>query len=205
MNEEELKILLITYYWPPAGGPAVQRWLHMVEELSLYGSIYVYHPQNAEYPIVDKNLKIQPKKVDNVHLISGPILEFYSFFQAFFPKLKTFRKGQLPSNRERKTSLLSKLLLQIRANFFVPDPKILWRKSSVKILKKLIQENQINTLITTGPPHSMHLIGLELKKIFPTLNLVTDFRDPWVEISYHKHLPLSKKATEKSFARKKSA
>lgn len=88
------------------------------------------------------------------------------------------------------------MLLWVRGNFFIPDARVLWVKPSVKFLKKYIQENQITIVITTGPPHSLHLIGLSLKNEF-NINWITDFRDPWTTIGYHNKLKLSTKAQKK--------
>lgn len=87
-------------------------------------------------------------------------------------------------------------MLWVRGNFFVPDARVLWVKPSVIFLKKYLQENQIETIITTGPPHSLHLIGLQLKKEL-NINWITDFRDPWTTIGYHNKLKLSKKSQKK--------
>lgn len=57
-----------------------------------------------------------------------------------------------------------------------------------------MENNKVDLILTSGPPHSMHLIGLKLKKIFPNIPWVADFRDPWTKISYHKHLKLTKYA-----------
>jgi glycosyltransferase involved in cell wall biosynthesis len=91
----------------------------------------------------------------------------------------------------------SKLSIWVRGNFFIPDARVFWVKPSVEFLKKYLLENDFEALVTTGPPHSMHLIGLELKKEFPDLKWIADFRDPWTEISYYKHLKLSTSADKK--------
>jgi glycosyltransferase involved in cell wall biosynthesis len=85
----------------------------------------------------------------------------------------------------------------VRGNFFIPDARVLWVKPSVEFLKKYLKENHFDAFVTTGPPHSLHLIGLELKKEFPNLKWIADFRDPWTEISYYKHLKLTKSSDKK--------
>ena len=87
--------------------------------------------------------------------------------------------------------MIERLLLYIRGNFFIPDARKNWIKPSVKFLLNYINDNSIKTIITTGPPHSMHLIGLQLKKQLK-INWITDFRDPWTTIGYHKALKLTK-------------
>ena len=93
-------------------------------------------------------------------------------------------------------------MLWIRGNVFIPDARVFWVKPSVKYLKKYIQENNVETIITTGPPHSLHLIGLDLKKQL-NVNWIADFRDPWTTIGYHKELKLSKWASAKHKALEK--
>jgi glycosyltransferase involved in cell wall biosynthesis len=88
------------------------------------------------------------------------------------------------------------MLLWIRGNAFIPDARVFWVKPSVKFLEQYIRENQIDTIITTGPPHSLHLIGLGLKEKL-SLNWIADFRDPWTTIGYHKELKLSAKSAQK--------
>jgi glycosyltransferase involved in cell wall biosynthesis len=63
-------------------------------------------------------------------------------------------------------------------------------------LEKYIKENSITTVITTGPPHSLHLIGLQLKNRLD-IKWIADFRDPWTTIGYHKSLLLSSNSEKK--------
>ena len=84
----------------------------------------------------------------------------------------------------------------IRANYFIPDARKYWIKPSVKYLQKYLSENKIDAIITTGPPHSLHLIGLELKKK-TKVKWIADFRDPWTEIDYFHQLPLTKRAIKR--------
>lgn len=188
------KILIITYYWPPAGGPGVQRWLKFVKYLPDFGiQPIVYVPENPSYPIIDENLisEVSEKAI----IIRQPIFEPYAF-AAFFSKNKTKKisSGIIPNSK--KQSFLDKMLLWIRGNVFIPDARVLWVKPSVSFLEKYIQENNIETIITSGPPHSLHLIGLELKQKC-TINWLADFRDPWTTIGYHKALKLSSFAAKK--------
>ena len=188
------KLLIITYYWPPAGGPGVQRWLKFVKYLPDFGiEPIVYVPENPSYPIIDENLISEIS--EKATIIKRPILEPYGF-AAFFSKNKTKKisSGIIPNTK--KQSFLDKMLLWIRGNVFIPDARVLWVKPSVSFLEKYILENDIETIITSGPPHSLHLIGLELKKKC-NINWLADFRDPWTTIGYHKALKLSSFAAHK--------
>ncbi|QDP84381.1 glycosyltransferase family 4 protein [Chryseobacterium sp. SNU WT5] len=188
------KILIITYYWPPAGGPGVQRWLKFVKYLPDFGwKPFVFIPENPSYPIVDETLE---KEISNdLEIIKTKIWEPYQLAEFFGKDNKKFKAGQFDVGKNQ--SWKSRLSIWVRGNFFIPDARVFWVKPSVNFLKKYLKENQFDAFITTGPPHSMHLIGLGLKKEFPDLKWIADFRDPWTEISYYKHLKLTKAADQK--------
>ncbi|SEM31387.1 Glycosyltransferase involved in cell wall bisynthesis [Aquimarina amphilecti] len=195
-----MKVLLITYYWPPAGGPGVQRWLKFVKYFSEFGiEPIVYIPKNPTYPLTDESLfKDIPK---GVRIIEHPIFEPYRFAEVFSKnESKTISKGIIA--KDNKQSLIQKLLLYIRGNFFIPDARKFWVGPSVKFLSKYIEDNNINTIITTGPPHSVHLIGKELKDKLD-LSWIADFRDPWTTIGYHNKLKLTKRSIDKHKALEK--
>ncbi len=188
------KILIITYYWPPAGGPGVQRWLKFVKYLPEFNfQPIVYIPENPTYPILDKNLESDVS--DKAIIIKNKIFEPYQLANFFSRnKTKKISSGIIPN--AKKQSFLEKILLWTRGNLFIPDARVYWVKPSVKYLKKYIQDNTIDTIITSGPPHSLHLIGLELKKEL-NVKWYADFRDPWTTIGYHKQLKLSNYASKK--------
>jgi glycosyltransferase involved in cell wall biosynthesis len=191
---EPKKLLIITYYWPPAGGPGVQRWLKFVKYLPDFGlQPIVYIPENPTYPIIDKGLE---KEVSQKAIIlKRNIFEPYQL-AAIFSKNKTKKisSGIIPN--QKKQSVLEKMLLWVRGNIFIPDARFLWVNPSVHYLKKYIQENNIDTIVTSGPPHSLHLIGLQLKQDL-NIKWLADFRDPWTTIGYHKALKLSNYAQKK--------
>jgi glycosyltransferase involved in cell wall biosynthesis len=188
------KILIITYYWPPAGGPGVQRWLKFVKYLPEFGwKPTIFIPENPSYPIIDETLA---KDVStDLDIIKTKIWEPYQLAEIFGKDNKKFKAGQFDVGENQ--SWKSQLSIWIRGNFFIPDARVFWVNPSVKFLKEYLKENQFDAIVTTGPPHSMHLIGLELKKEFPDLKWIADFRDPWTEISYYKHLKLMKGADQK--------
>ncbi|HIB48070.1 MAG TPA: glycosyl transferase family 1 [Flavobacteriaceae bacterium] len=187
------RVLIIAYYWPPSGGPGVQRWLFFVKYFREFGiEPVVYIPENATYPLQDESfLKEIPATIE---IISQPIKEPYRFAK-WFSKKKT---AQMSSGIIAKKNLspIEKLLLYIRGNFFIPDARIGWVKPSVAYLKKYLLEHPVETVVTTGPPHSLHLIGLQLKKECK-LPWVADFRDPWTTIHYHESLRLSASSRRK--------
>ena len=194
MNLEPKKILIISYYWPPAGGPGVQRWLKFVKYLPDFGiQPIVYVPENPTYPIVDE--KLVKEVSDKAIILKHTIFEPYQLASLFSKnKTKKISSGIIPN--QKKQSFLDKTFLWIRGNLFIPDARVFWVKPSVAFLEKYIVENTIDTIVTSGPPHSLHLIGLELKQKL-NLKWFADFRDPWTTIGYHKSLRLSRFAAKK--------
>lgn len=191
---ETKKILIITYYWPPAGGPGVQRWLKFAKYLPELGwKPIIYTPENPSYPLLDESLmKDVPKGLE---IVRTKIWEPYQLAEKLNKSNKKFKAGQFDVGKNQ--SWKSKLSIWVRGNFFIPDARVFWVKPSTEFLEKYLKENNIETIVTTGPPHSMHLIGLNLKKKLPNLKWVADFRDPWTEISYYKHLKLTNRSDKK--------
>ncbi|WP_299065388.1 glycosyltransferase family 4 protein [uncultured Polaribacter sp.] len=170
-----MKVLIITYYWPPAGGSGVQRWLKFVKYLQNFDiEPIVYTVDNANYPKEDKTLINEIPK--NIKVLKQPIWEPTDLL--FWKKNNQQKKG---------VSNVSKggFLSFIRGNFFIPDPKVFWVNPSVKYLQKIIDSYKIDVIISTGPPHSMHLIAQKLHQK-NNLKWIADFRDPWSNLYYNK-------------------
>jgi len=187
------KVLVITYYWPPAGGPGVQRWLKFVKYLRDFGvEPVLYIPENPQYPLLDACFE---NEVPNgLTIYRQPIKEPYRI-AGFFSSKKT-RRISAGIIQTKNQSFLEKVLLWIRGNLFIPDARKFWVKPSVSFLRDVLEKEGIDTIITTGPPHSVHLIGYNLKQA-KQLNWIADFRDPWTTIGYHNKLRLT------TFAKKK--
>ena len=183
-----MKALIITYYWPPAGGSGVQRWLYFVKYLRDFGiEPVVFTVANPNYPIVDPNLDaLIPKDIE---VIRQKIWEPNNFLGK---RQKKTGAGFLP----QKPSFLQKTAQYIRANYFIPDARKFWIKPSVERILKYLSSNEIDWIITTGPPHSVHLIGKAIKEQTNS-KWLADFRDPWTEIDYFHRLPLTKKSLQK--------
>lgn len=189
------KVLIITYYWPPAGGPGVQRWLKFVTYLPEFGyDPIVYVPENATYPIVDEKLLVQVP--ESIKIVRRPIFEPYRIAGLLGGKdVGRISSGIIPA--KSRQSFFQRVALWVRGNMFIPDARVFWVNPSVKFLRKHIAENSIDTIITTGPPHSLHLIGMKLKQQNPKLRWLADFRDPWTTIGYQKALKLSRSSSRK--------
>ena len=189
------RVLIITYYWPPSGGSGVQRWLKMSKYLPEYGwQPVIYTTENAEYPIIDPSL--EKDVAPEAEVIRRPIFEPYTFYKKFLgiKKEETIKVGF--ASETKKTGWKSRLALWVRGNLFIPDARRWWVKPSVKYLKNYLKEHPVDAIISTGPPHSMHLIALKLRKELG-IPWIADFRDPWTEIDYYDDLPLTRWADRK--------
>ena len=185
-----MKVLIVTYYWPPSGGSGVQRWLKFVKYLQDFGiEPVVYTVDNPRYPILDTSLE---KEIpNNITILKQSIWEPNNVLSFFKNKNTQQSAGFLNPN----PTFFGKIVQYIRANYFIPDARKYWVKPSVAYLENYISKNDIDIVITSGPPHSLHLIGLALKKKLP-IKWISDFRDPWTEIDYFEQLPLTKKSIQ---------
>ncbi len=181
---QDLKhVLLITYYWPPAGGAGVHRWLRFSKFFKENGwQMHVYSPSNAQFPIVDEQLSAEiPSELIQ---LQHPIFEV----QQLIAKKAGFGKGS-GVNTTKKKSWIQKSMIWVRGNLFIPDARVFWIRPSVKRLKAYLKEHpEITHIISTGPPHSVHVIARNLKRNFPNLNWMADFRDPWTQIDFYQDL-----------------
>lgn len=184
------KVLLILYYWPPAGGPGVQRWLYFVRYLREFGvEPVLYLPEKPHYPLQDSALEALIP--EGLTVYRSRFWEPYGLAGLLSSK-KTRRISSGIIHR-KKTTFLEKILLWVRGNLFIPDARRFWVKRALRELPGILTAEGINTVVTSGPPHSLHLIGLGLKETLP-IRWVADFRDPWTEIGYFGALLPGKRA-----------
>ncbi len=195
------KVLVITYYWPPTGGSGVQRWLKFAKYLPTEGwQPVIYTPSNPEQLAVDESLLEEVPST--VEVLKRPIREPYAIYHKLTGRDSEKGAGVNPINSQKK-SRKQKLMLWVRSNFFVPDPRAGWVKPSVKFLKEYLREHPVDVIVTTGPPQSVHLIGRNLKRA-TGVPWVADFRDPWTKMFYFKDLPLLPWVRRRHFRLEKS-
>jgi glycosyltransferase involved in cell wall biosynthesis len=189
-------VLIISYYWPPAGGPGVQRWLKFAKYLPRNGyEVTVVVPENPDYPVLDKSL--MEEIPEDIRLLKVPIKEPSRMAGKLSRKrTKNLQRGIL----NKKASFLERTLVWLRGNFFIPDARVGWKQHVLRAVEPYLSENRECTVITTGPPHSVHLIGMELKSLVPSIKWLADFRDPWTTIGYHKDLKLGERAQKRHLA-----
>ena len=189
------KVLIITYYWPPSGGGGVMRWLKMSKFLPELGwQPIIYTPENPDPSISDESLV---KEIHNEIIeLKTPIWEPYDIYRKLTGK-KGKAKFKAGFISEASTgNWKNKLSVFIRGNFLIPDPRKFWIRPSIKYLSKYLEDNQVDLIVSTGPPHSMHIIALGLKKKFD-IPWIADFRDPWTDIDFYAKLKLTKWADKK--------
>ncbi|MEM6773180.1 MAG: glycosyltransferase, partial [Bacteroidota bacterium] len=190
------KLLLITYYWPPCGGVAVQRWLKHVKYLGEFGwDVVVYTADGADYPSRDDALLQEVP--DNVQVIRQPIWEPYGIYRKLTGRKEGEQMQSAFNVEDKKPSLMQRLAVWVRSNYFIPDARKFWVRPSVRFLKEWLAEHSVDAVVTNGTPHSCHLIGLALRQSFPNLPWLADFRDPWTGIDYFSTLPLGTRARAK--------
>lgn len=189
------KALIITYYWPPSGGAGVQRWLKFAKYMREFGwEPVIYTPENPESPAIDHSLE---KDIpEGITVLKTKIFEPYTAYKRFVGRKKndSIKAGFL--SEKNNSSLAEKIAVWIRGNFFIPDARKFWIKPSIRFLTEYLKNNHIDVIISTGPPHSMHLIALGLKKA-TALPWLADFRDPWTNIDFYQDLMLTKLANRK--------
>jgi glycosyltransferase involved in cell wall biosynthesis len=178
------KVLVITYYWPPSGGSGVQRWLKFVKYFRGFGIepvILTVDPAYATFPAQDDSLEKE---------IPAGVEIFRTKASSPFGLYKKIRGKKIPQGGfagEAKPNFLERIMRFVRGNFFIPDARIGWNKHAIKTASEIIEKYQIDCVITSSPPHSTQLIGLELKKKY-NIQWISDLRDPWTDIYYNKEL-----------------
>ena len=177
------KVLIITYYWPPSGGSGVQRWMYFAKYLSDFGiipTVITVDEKYASYPSKDVTFNSQIQNIEVYKTKTLEPLRFYSILKSGKSE-KIVPQGNVGG---RKKGIFDKVATYIRANFFIPDARVGWNSYAYSKAKSLLQQQHFDLIITTGPPHSTHLVGQKIKREF-NIKWMADFRDPWIEVYYN--------------------
>ncbi|MBX2972228.1 MAG: glycosyltransferase [Flavobacteriales bacterium] len=189
------RVLVITYYWPPNGGAAVQRWLKMVKYLPGHGwSPVVYTPENPEIILPDPALEREVPP--DATVVRRPINEPYTWYKRLTGRKASDRVHLGFIKEKGRGGWREELAVWVRGNAFIPDARVWWVRPSVRFLTEYLREHPVDAVVTTGPPHSMHLIGLALKKR-TGVRWIADWRDPWTNIDFYRQLKLTRAADRK--------
>jgi len=176
------RILIINYYWPPCGGPAVQRWLDFANRFAtdkFEVHILTVSPETATFTSIDQSLVKEINSSIKVHHADAS--DYFWLYKKFLGK------GKVPGNAladEDNPNVLKKIARFLRGNFFLPDPRRGWNANAKKEALSIIKQDKIDIIITAGPPQSTHLIGLDIKRQFPNLFWIADFHDYWTDVFF---------------------
>lgn len=189
------KVLIITYYWPPAGGISVHRCLKFAKYLIKFGwEPVIYTAENAQYPYFDEsNLKDVP---EGITIIKRPIIEPFNFFKKLSGRKTEDSLNNIVHVRDRQRSQIDELGIWIRGNFFIPDARALWIKPSVKFLTRYLKTHPVDAILSDGPPHTNTAIACMLRKK-TGIPFLADFQDPWTQVDYYKLMKLTSWADRK--------
>ena len=176
------KVLIVTYYWPPAGGPAIQRTLKFVKYMRFFGwEPVILTVENGEYPAIDPSL-IQ-EIPDNIQVYKTRAFQLFQLY-----RMLTGKKGNTHNNAnvfgQKDTTFVERLAKWIRLNLFIPDARIGWYAYAIKAAKKIIEQEHIDLIYSSSPPHSLQLIAQKIAKQ-NKIKWVADFRDPWSELVHY--------------------
>lgn len=188
------RVLLLSYYWPPSGGPGVQRWLKNSFFLRKFGwETIVITPQNPVASSIDESLLEEvPPGLEVHHTAARDPFRAYALLKGKKGKQASTGGIGLINNKSKKQQILN----FIRANFFIPDARKGWNPYLIEKAREILKTGQIDAIISTGPPHSTHLAARQLQKEFD-LPWLADFRDPWVNIFYNKLFPRTNRTIKK--------
>ena len=160
----------------------MQRWLKFSKYLPEFGwnpIILTVDQAYAAFPVTDNSLTVDLPS--SVKVYTTPATNYFNIYKK--------DKSRIPSAgfaNNVDNTFKGKLFRFVRGNFFIPDPRRGWNKYAFKKACELIEKEGIRHVITTSPPHSTQLIGLKIKKKYPTLMWIADLRDPWTDIYYYK-------------------
>jgi len=182
----ERRVLVLSYYFPPAGGPGVQRALKFVKYLPECGwTPVVLTVRQGAYPAHDPSLAEEVPAEAPVHRTAS--LDPHSFYARLTGRSDD-DEVDVGSVQGRGRGWMETIGQWIRANFFLPDARVGWVPFAVWRGRRLLSEHRIDAVLTTGPPHSTHLGGAILQAL-TGVPWVADFRDPWTDINYYHELP----------------
>jgi len=186
---------VITYYWPPGSSPGVQRWLKLIKELCRRSyEVVVFTVEKPYVPAIDYSLeKDVPSEVTVIKTPSYEPTSMYNLLRGRSGRQSQVGLGDI-KEKKGAVNLVAKYL---RSNVFIPDAKIGWYLLTRKRLASLIKDYNIDIVVSTGPPHTAHLMAKQLQKA-TNVKWVADFRDPWVGVYYDQYLNRSKAAIRKN-------
>lgn len=193
--EERRKVLIISYYWPPAGGITVLRCLKIAKYLRDFGwEPVIYTASNAQYPYLDPaNERDVP---EGVTVLRQPIFEPLHLFKTLSGRKASDPLTNMVHVRDKKAKLTDRFGIWVRANFFIPDARAFWIRPSVRYLTEYLKHHPVDAIFSDGPPHTNTAIACEVKKA-AGIPWLADFQDPWTQVDYYPLLGIKGRADRK--------
>ena len=195
------KVLIVTYYYPPSGDSGAQRWLYFSKYMRDFGvdaTVVSVDPKFASFKRVDEKLCEEIDHLKVIRTKSFELLSLYSYLKS------GKKKAAIPQGEvDTKKGVFTFLSRFVRGSLMIPDARKGWAKYAYKAAKKEVEKGMYDLLITSGPPHSTHLVGKRLKSEFPDLLWMSDFRDPWTDIFYYNDFIRTNSARKKDKALEK--
>ncbi len=152
----------------------------------------IFTVDNPQYQLSDKSLESETLPGIEVHRLKA--FDPNDLYNQWFSK--SIGKPNVGFTSSKKESAAFRLVKWIRGNWFIPDSRVFWVGPASKRITQILSEKRYDAIISTGPPHSLHLIG---KKVADATGIrwIADFRDPWTEIYYFNEMRPSHRARKK--------
>jgi glycosyltransferase involved in cell wall biosynthesis len=184
------KVLFITYFWPPSGKATLHWPMSIIKYLPASGwQPEVLTVENESFTQKDESLL---KGIDpDLIVYKSKAFEPFNIYRRFTGKEKDEQLIASETISIENKSLSHQLSIWIRMNIFVPDARIGWYLSAVKKGKEILSSKHFDAIVTIGPPHSTHLIGMKLSKSYQVPHIPV-LIDPWVDIIYYKNFKRSR-------------
>jgi glycosyltransferase involved in cell wall biosynthesis len=175
-----MKVLLVTMYFPPAGGGGVQRPLKFATHLPALGiETHVLAPDDPKW--IHRDDELEPPTLAWVHRARyiGPV-------------------GRKPAEELHGTTGLARVQRQaalLGRRFLVPDENVSWNLTAIPAAVRIVRREAIDVVLTTSPPSSVHLIGAAAKRA-TGVRWVADLRDSLVAHPHRRAERLAVRAKE---------
>jgi len=172
------RLLIVAYWFPPAGGIAVQRALSLSKYLPQHGyQVHVLTPRNPPSPVIDAALLRQVPDNVQVHRAWTPMPPAH-LRKRLWGLLSKKRRPAIPQPAGKIDT--GWRLSDVVRRLLTPDPEVVWVPFATRRARQIVKRYGIDTVLVTAPPFSAFLIGNALKREFPALRYVADFRDEWL-------------------------
>ena len=173
-------ILIISHVFPPAGGVPVQRPLSFAKYLPENGyEVHVLTTRNGAAPVMDPSLLRHVPSSVTVHrsFTAEPPFFLRQLVSKFLPASGVRNPPGGPN--ATRHGFTSRLAGEAR-KLLAPDPEVAWVPFATHTASRIIRRHHISTVLLTAPPFSIFMTGNALKRRFPHLKIVADFRDEWL-------------------------